>query len=314
MRSKASSWDDLKISTPHWVAFKHDTGILIGGDDDEGGGRVVHTWNEGHLVRADQVDSFVKTRDAYIRLHNWISDQVQKDPEKVRQVSISIGPKGSYFARCGTAQTSYALPKDLENSLEESNSYPINIALGKQGAWIVLFADGSRDWNLRHIYPTLAATSNLSDNTDKPVFAALNPYAEDQYFVVTEKGSCNYRTPLSEEVQKMTDTYMRTRAIRDGSSFSHTVTVGGVPKEARYTPNSWLEETRTEAMLAKFRGRVALVKRRDVIFVGAVAGGTGFVAKIAGIPTLRAFGVAASAGVGAAMTMWYRDTIGSPNL
>lgn len=240
---------------------------------------------------------------------------MQYDPEKVRQVSLSIGPKGSYFARYGTAQISHSLPKDLQEALEESDSYPVTVALGKQGAWIVFFADGSRNWNLRHVYPGLAATDTLSNSTNKAVFAALNPYAEDEYFVVAENGGCYYNVSgwsndEGQHLHEMTDTYMRSRAIRDGTTFSHGGTVNGVPKQMRITPSSLPQESRTDAMLATIRGRSGLVKNRDVVFVGAIAGGTGVIAKLAGLPTLRAVGVAASTGVGAAFSMWYRDRIG----
>ena len=48
VRSNSSDWDNLKIYDAYWVAFKHDTGFLIGGEDNDGGGRVVHSWNDGH--------------------------------------------------------------------------------------------------------------------------------------------------------------------------------------------------------------------------------------------------------------------------
>ncbi|KAH7389282.1 hypothetical protein DE146DRAFT_791327 [Phaeosphaeria sp. MPI-PUGE-AT-0046c] len=300
VRSTASVWGNLKMDNPYWVAFKHDTGFMIRGDD----GRVVHSWNDGHLVRADQVDSFIETRNTYSRLHDWISDQVQSDPEKVLQVSLSIGPKGSYFARCGTALTSHALPKDLQKALKESGSYPVRIALGKNDAWFVSFADGSRKWNLRHVYPSLAITNVFTDSTNIPIFVALNPYVEDEWFIVQKNGTCNFRMTWSKdearELRKMTDTYMRGRAIRDGSSFSTMLEVDGTLKENRYSPNSRPQESRIEAMLATIRGRTRSMKNGDVALVGAVAGGTGVVAKLVGQPTFRAVGVAASTGIGAA--------------
>lgn len=271
-------------------------------------------------ARASHVDApvtflVIETRDAYIRLHDWIGDQVQCDPEKVRHISLSIGPKGSYFACHGKAQTSHALPKDLQKALEESDSHPVTVALGKQGAWIVLFADGSRNWNLRHMYPTLATTDNLSSSTNKPVFAALNPYAEDEYFVVSENGGCSYKvsgwgTDEGQRLHEMTDTYMRSRAIRDGTTFSHGGHINGVPKQIRITPSSSPQETKTDALLATIRARSASVKNRDLAFVGFIAGGTGAIGKMAGLPTFRAAGLAASTGVGVALSMWYRDRIG----
>jgi hypothetical protein len=44
-----NSGSDLKnmIGRWDWVAFKHNTGFLIGGERPDGEGVVVHTWDDG---------------------------------------------------------------------------------------------------------------------------------------------------------------------------------------------------------------------------------------------------------------------------
>jgi hypothetical protein len=37
-----------KIESPYWVAFKHDTGLLIGGVNEDGESEVTHSWIEGY--------------------------------------------------------------------------------------------------------------------------------------------------------------------------------------------------------------------------------------------------------------------------
>ncbi|KAF2123717.1 hypothetical protein P153DRAFT_391319 [Dothidotthia symphoricarpi CBS 119687] len=313
VRSQLSDWADLGIHDAHWVAFKHDTGFLIGGEDEDGEVKVVHTWNNDFMVRAEHVDSFIESRDAYIKLHGWIWDRVKSDPEKLRDIAVSIGPKGSYFARSGSSSVTHALPKDLQTAIKESDSSPMTIALGIKGSWIVLWADGTRSWNLRFAYPSLASAGHLENSSNRTVFAALNPYMEDSYFVVAEDGACSYSTSLTDNVEgkqlhEITDTYMRMRAKRDGSSFNHSMRLNGVLKQVSITPKSSPQETRSEALMSMWRARARqdFVKQKDVAFVCSIAGGTGVLAKVAGMSTMRAVGLATSTGIGAALSMWFR--------
>jgi hypothetical protein len=228
----------------------------------------------------------------------------------LKKVSLTIGPKGSYFARCGASHISHALPADLQRAIDDAKSQPISVSLGIKGAWIALWADGSRTWNLRHSYPSLAATDAFTDSNNPAVFVALNPFREDRYFVVSASGVCSFNANFSDaseskKVYAMTDTYMRWRAKRDGSTLTYSGTMNGLPRQVRITPDSGAEETRAQALLALVRGSTSLVKHKDLTFVGAVAGGAGVVAKVAGLPTLRAAGIAASTGIGAALHMWY---------
>ncbi|KAF2820781.1 hypothetical protein CC86DRAFT_111911 [Ophiobolus disseminans] len=266
------------------------------------------------VIRAGDVDSFIESQKAYAKLYDWITERVGSDIEKVRNVSISIGPKGSYFARCGTSHThiAHALPKDLQTAIEESESPPLCIALGIKGAWILLRADGSRTWNLRQAYPGLASTDRLTDDSNPVVFAALSPFHENRYFLVTESGGCTYNTNTSdreegERLHHLTDSYMRMRARKDGSTFTHSMTLNGVPRQVVITPKSAPDETKTDAWIAMLRARQKYLGRKDLAFAGAVAGGTGVLAKVVRMPTWRAVGVAASTGFGAGVAMWFRE-------
>jgi hypothetical protein len=253
----------------------------------------------------------VESRDAYGKLHDWINDRVVEDSKKVKKLSVTIGPRGSYFARFGSSHITHALPKDLQQAIEESETYPLTIALGAKSTWIAIWADGSRSWNLCHAYPSLASNGFLRDDENKAVFAALNPFNEDRFFIVSENGVCSYNADFSEAVESrkvygITDTYMRSRAKRDGSTLIYEGKVNGWPKQVKITPNSNAEETKTDALLSVVRGSTGMVKHNDLAFVGAVAGGAGVLTRVAGLPTLKAIGVGTSMGIGAALHMWYR--------
>ena len=175
----------------------------------------------------------------------------------------------------------------------------------------MLWSNGQRNWNLRHAYDTLASSNHLSNRNGWVVFAALNPYEEDSYFVVVESGGCVYNLSLSTNnetlsLHKLTDEYMRMRAKRDGTIIKESFTRDGVTTQTTFTPNSHREPGKVNSLMETWIGRRSLPMQNDVTFVGVVAGGAGMISKIAGIPTTRAVGIAASTGVGAAFTLWYR--------
>jgi hypothetical protein len=226
------------------------------------------------------------------------------DAENVKKVSLTIGPKGSYFARYESSQMTHELPEDTQASIDNSESPPRQVALGIKGAWVALYEDGSREWNLRHAYPGLSSTDILTNDANKVVFVALNPYREDAFLTVLEDGNCNYNGFFDDrqeawQSRKMLDTYMRSRARRDGTTFSHSLFVNGsVYKEVRITPDSNAEETTTDAFMARWRARRECIGGKDLVYAGVVAGGVGTLTKIMGFPTTRAFSLGGCAGLG----------------
>lgn len=263
------------------------------------------------IVETESMHEDVKSREAYQRLHDWLGDRVKWKADKTRQVKLTIGPRGNYFAQHGSAQLSHALPKDLEKALEKSKSKPMTVALGTKGSWIVLFEDGSGRWDLRSSYPSLASSGHLSNNENRAVFVSLNAYRDDAYFLVKENGAISYSLGLldsdeAQTVHTMTDTYMRMRAKRDGHTFEHRATVNGVEKLIRIRPNSAAEETRLDRTLAALRARQKAVRYADLTLVASIAGGTGLLARMSGWPTARAVALGALTGGGAALAAWYR--------
>jgi hypothetical protein len=253
----------------------------------------------------------VKAKKKYSKLKTWIDDQVESDAEKVKSVAISIGPKGSYFARSGSSHIAHALPKDLEKAIRESDSSASIVSLGARGSWVVLWANGTRSWNLRDAYPSLTTSGSLENDSNRAVFVALNPFNENNHFVVRENGQINYNATYSdeqesEELHKMTHSYMHSRAIRDGTTFTGTMWMKGITKDYKITPQSSGLESRGEALGAMLRGRNNILKHNDVAFCGALGGGMGILAKAAGLPTTRAIGMAAAMSFGAGLSMWHR--------
>lgn len=77
------------------------------------------------------------------------------DAEKAH---VAFGPEGSYFARSPTGKTmAYGLPPDLQSLLQwqRPGTVASKIALGSDGSWVVIWANGSAHWDLNKQYPDL---------------------------------------------------------------------------------------------------------------------------------------------------------------
>ena len=147
------------------------------------------------------------------------------------------------------------------------------------------------------------------------MFAALNPFQEDKYFLVNRDGSCSYQTTMatkeeSTKLHEITSDYMRMRAKRDGTTFSHPFTKDGVTTQITITPDSYQETGRMRSLVDSWIERRNMPVRKEVVFLGAVVGGAGIISKLSGNSAIRAMSVAASTGVGAAVgvafAFWHR--------
>ncbi|KAJ4290523.1 hypothetical protein N0V90_010740 [Kalmusia sp. IMI 367209] len=306
VRSNKSDWSDISIQDPHWVAFKHNTGFLVGGWEQDAARKIYHSWNDGYNVinldfGALSSSLVVKSREAYKKLHSWL------DSKQLRDTCLSIGPKGSYFARCGSSWIAHALPKDLMDVLEREGDRtersPITVALGIYGSWIVLWSDGETSYNLRHAYPSLASGDLLNGKTGQVVFVALNPYQEDRFFVTMENGTCSYKTSLptkedSKILHEITDNYMRMRAKREGETFSHSYQIDNQARNVTIKPDAYEDKATDTLLMALNKRRVVLMRRDNMALIGSVATGAGMISKITGASPLKAMGVATSAGLG----------------
>lgn len=251
------------------------------------------------------MDSFVISRDAYKRLHDWV------DQRQLRDTSVSIGPKGSYFARCGEAWISHALPKDLQNALDRNKDKftPIQVALGSHGSWIVVWSDGDVTWNLRSSYPGIGENKVLTGSVGQVTFVALNPYQDDEYFIAGETGwSFNMNFPThaaGNEIQKMVDNYMQMRAKRDNATINYSGTLNGVKQNVHITANS-LERQRADSLLDTWRMRRGLLLRKDnMAMIGAGSAATYVLARSANVTPLKAVGIAAASGLGMTAMMYW---------
>jgi hypothetical protein len=151
----------------------------------------------------------------------------------------------------------------------------------------------------------------LSGDDGSVVYAALNPYDDDSFFLAGLNGAISYMasvTPKSESamLHEIVTDYTRMRAKRDGTEHSYPVTRDGITSHVSITPNSYKETGKMRSLVDSWIERRNLPVRNDVAFVGGIAGAAGLISKVAGLGTARAMGAAASTGVGAAFALWYR--------
>jgi hypothetical protein len=163
----------------------------------------------------------------------------------------------------------------LQSILEEQkhDRSPAHIALGIQGAWIVLWSNGSRTLNLRNAYTTLASSDQLLCKEGWLLFTALNSFQEDQYFVVDETGGCSYKTSLPSKndsalLHEITSEYMRMRAKQNVTTFSHPFIRDGVTTQVTIAPDSYRETGKMRSLMDRWIERRNLPVRNDVAFVG----------------------------------------------
>ncbi|KAJ4356780.1 uncharacterized protein N0V89_004816 [Didymosphaeria variabile] len=213
----------------------------------------------------------MKSREAYNYLHEWL------DKQQLEDTSLSIGPKGSYFARCGSTWISHGLPKDLMTKLERNKDEftPVHVALGLHGSWVVLWSDGDLSWKLKNSYPGLAQSDALTGGVGQVLFVALSPFEEDGYFIAGENG-CSFNANLSsrkdcEKLQTLMDDYLRVRAKRDNVTFNYPTKINGMVQNVSVTPTTY-EKRAGDSILEIWRQRRhMLLRKENVPLIGAGA-------------------------------------------
>jgi hypothetical protein len=113
----------------------------------------------------------------YPQLEKWLEDE--KEVPFKRDVHISLGPEGKYYANSGAGQI-YLLPgsisEEIEARLTSNNSYqhdPLQVAIGVDNAYVMVGNKGDVCWDLKGRYGNLdkflreaVSGVKVSDNLD----------------------------------------------------------------------------------------------------------------------------------------------------
>ena len=91
------------------------------------------------------------------RLEAWLADETRT----MGLVRLTLGPGDSFFAMDNQGFCWHELPPDLENILQGSlsydgfNTFPRVVALGIEGAFVLVDSTGTLYWDLQERYSTL---------------------------------------------------------------------------------------------------------------------------------------------------------------
>ena len=105
------------------------------------------------------------------RLNNWLSANLLTEAD-VRNAVVVFGSAGSYFARTHKAMDWYGLPKGLDRILESGKNgkgldkKTRTVAMGLKGTWVVVWQDGTCEYDLGGLYPNLEEKFKAHGNKD----------------------------------------------------------------------------------------------------------------------------------------------------
>ena len=152
----------------------------------------------------------------------------ERDNDRRKNVSFSIGPKGSWFARIGENVAYHALPTSLEDHINERKAKDIylrHVTLGLHGSFVAMWSDGTESWSLSEGYVGVLKALKARRRIDSVV---LNPYKDNEYVIVEDDGCINWRLSSDNKaygpVVNDFVAYMERRAREDGSTFNITST------------------------------------------------------------------------------------------
>ncbi|KAF2808354.1 uncharacterized protein BDZ99DRAFT_499688 [Mytilinidion resinicola] len=284
------------------------------------------------VIATSAAEQWMKHRTVYKQLFDKIASSDAGSLETLRNISVTIGPKGSYFAKSSSGTLQHNLPADLASEIQTKKTAnppiePTQVALGIAGTWIALWSDTSCTYNVG-TYARLE--ENLRDTTMGPVvFAALSAHDAEHFFLVYGNGTIGYCVPAtdSDYICHATNAYMQSRARQDGTTFQfkqwHSksttqMTISPATKfdypaylgKAEAAPRAWSQmvqsrlssiETGTMRRLEMYK----LGRRENMVAMGSAAVSTAAVCRalrFSGSATLVAAGAAAG-GTGA-LCLW----------
>ncbi|KAF7318476.1 hypothetical protein HMN09_00356800 [Mycena chlorophos] len=115
----------------------------------------------------------------YARLSRFMQNSIS---QSTPVFSTTLGPNNSFFSNSANGCSWQNIPAGLEEYLLGliHKKQPVNIALGVEGTYVVIFNDGSTAWDLQGKYPKLLEL--LPQTQPRLQYIALNPHAPGHFF------------------------------------------------------------------------------------------------------------------------------------
>ncbi|KAJ7473639.1 hypothetical protein B0H11DRAFT_2195598 [Mycena galericulata] len=135
----------------------------------------------------------------YTRLARFIKNVATKGGHTTR---TTFGPGASFFSMSPSGFSWQNLPPALEDDIQTCMKIrrPTSVALGVQGAYVVLYNDGTVTFDLRGQYPLVEAMIRNTQETARRrgvTYVALNPFVAGEYYAVYGDASASWNFPVA---------------------------------------------------------------------------------------------------------------------
>ncbi|KAJ7218490.1 hypothetical protein GGX14DRAFT_595053 [Mycena pura] len=113
-----------------------------------------------------------------------------------------FGPSASFFSMSERGYCWQNLPQVLEDDMHACLRVrrPTSVALGAQGAYVVLYSDGTVTFDLRGLYPLVEGMIRNTQEAARKrgiMYVALNPHMPGEYYAVFGDGSASWSFPTA---------------------------------------------------------------------------------------------------------------------
>ncbi|KAF7339186.1 hypothetical protein MVEN_01995900 [Mycena venus] len=167
---------------------------------------------------------------SYVRLARFIKNVATKGAHTTHTV---FGARASFFSMSPSGYCWQNLPPELEDDIHSCMKLrrPVNVALGVQGSYVVMYNDGTVTFDFRGQYPLV---EKMIRNTQEAarrrgvMYIALNPFIAGEYYAVYGDGSASWNFPTAWSAD-VTAVSRQIKPIHIPAAPAPVVSPGGIP-------------------------------------------------------------------------------------
>jgi hypothetical protein len=131
--------------------------------------------------------------------------------------SMAVGNgRGGWWARSMSGKSKCSgLSGEVLQCLKPKTSHGIiiNLALGVNNSYVVIFSTGRTEWDLKESYDVLDEMLATKHNREV-IYVSLNPYCPGQFFVVFSDKTAYYSFPETETYKKLEEEMLSIEKLR----------------------------------------------------------------------------------------------------
>ncbi|KAF2713903.1 hypothetical protein K504DRAFT_530811 [Pleomassaria siparia CBS 279.74] len=165
----------------------------------------------------------------------WV-ENLPTNLQDLKETRVYFGAGARYYAYSTKGCIWHDIPQKMEALLEKRHeataTRPRLVALGKADSFVLIWPDGTLDYDLCELYPD--AEKALSSHHTTPIsFIALDPFYSKAYFLEYSSGMITYIfsaliSPLvSEQINLVVKATLQMRAVKSGKTYHLKETKSG---------------------------------------------------------------------------------------